>query len=154
MPASRLQRILMRVMRDGPGPDRSGQHPGRDGRLLPVVRVVREAATTVEIDPGRQLSAVRDGGDAGRSEMTESVTARAMKYDGAVRRWVAATYRLDPAEIDDVTFDVQYSGESPTLDPSLQLEIEVSLNDCTRYLFVRDVSDFGRIINEILEFAS
>jgi hypothetical protein len=119
-----------------------------------VVRVVGEATATLEIDPGRQLSAVCDGGDARRSEMTDAMTPPAMNYDGAVRRWVAATYRLDATEIDDVTFDVQYSGESPTLDPSLHLEIEVSLNDCTRYLFVRDVSDFGRIINEILELAN
>jgi hypothetical protein len=119
-----------------------------------VVRVVGEATATLAVDPRRQLPAVCDGGDARRSEMTVPKTPPAMSYDGAVRRWVAETYRLDVADIDDVTFDVQYSGESPTLDPTLQLEIEVSLNDCTRYLFVRDVSDFGRIINEILELAN
>jgi hypothetical protein len=88
---------------------------------------------------------VREFGDTGGSEMN---------YDGAVRRWVAQTYELDVREIDDVTFDVQYTGDERAKHSGLQLEIEVSMNDCRRYLYVREVSEFGRIITEVLDLAS
>jgi hypothetical protein len=110
-----------------------------------VVRVGRQAAEAVDVDPGRPLPALRDARDTGRPAMT---------YDEAVRRWVAKTYGLDYDEIGDVTFDVQYAAESRTLDPRLQLEIEVYMQDATQHLFVRSVSDFGRIISEVLELSS
>jgi hypothetical protein len=110
-----------------------------------VVRLVGQATAYVAVDQGRQLSAVRDVGDAGRPQMN---------YDEAVHRWVAETYRLDRGEIDDVTFDVQYAGSEPEAHAGLKLEIEVSMIDCTRYLFVREVSDFGRIINEVVALAN
>jgi hypothetical protein len=106
--------------------------------------MVGEAATALADDQGRQLPAVRDVGHSG---------GPAMRYDEAVRRWVAQTYELDACAIDDVIFDVQYTGHDPSPDAGLQLEIEISMNDCTRHLYVREVSEFGRIITEVLALA-
>ena len=73
-----------------------------------------------------------------------------MAYDEAVKRWIASTSGLRLECIRDVTLDVEHAADSRTLDPHMQLEIDVHLTDGTQHLFTRDVRDFGQIVNEVL----
>jgi hypothetical protein len=102
----------------------------------------------VDVDPRRPLPALRQHAHALRRER------ESMSYDNGVKRWVADRYRLSLEQIAEVSFDVQYAGECATLDPTLQLEIDVHMLDGTQHLFTRSVRDFGKIINEVVEAAS
>jgi hypothetical protein len=77
-----------------------------------------------------------------------------MTYDDAVKRWVANTYHLPLPEVEHVNFDVQYAGDTATLHPTFQLEIDVHMTDHTQHLFVRKARDFGTIVEEVLALAS
>jgi hypothetical protein len=102
----------------------------------------------VDVDPRRPLPPLRQHAHSLRLERIS------MSYDAGVKRWVASKYQLSLDQIAEVSFDVQYAGECATLDPTLQLEIDVHMHDGTQHLFTRSVRDFGQIINEVVEAAS
>jgi hypothetical protein len=77
-----------------------------------------------------------------------------MTYDDAVKRWIASTSGLPLERIREVSFDVEPAAGSQTLDPRMQLEIDVHMTDGTQHLFTRGVRDFGQIVNEVLAQAS
>ena len=77
-----------------------------------------------------------------------------MAYDDAVKRWIASTSGLPLERIRDVTLDVEQAADSRTLDPHMQLEIDVHMIDGTQHLFTRGVREFGQIVNEVLAQAS
>jgi hypothetical protein len=110
--------------------------------------MVREASPPVDVDPRRPLPPLRQHTHSLRLERIS------MSYDTGVKRWVASKYQLSLDQIAEVSFDVQYAGECATLDPTLQLEIDVHMHDGTQHLFTRSVRDFGQIINEVVEAAS
>jgi hypothetical protein len=72
-----------------------------------------------------------------------------MTYDDAVKRWVAQTYNLPVAQVDQVTFDVQHTPDPATSHPVL-LEIDVHMTDRTQHLFLRSGREFGAIVDEVL----
>jgi len=72
-----------------------------------------------------------------------------MTYDDAVKRWVAQTYNLPIAQVEQVTFDVQHVPDPATSQPVL-LEIDVHMTDRTQHLFVRPGREFGTIVQEVL----
>jgi hypothetical protein len=77
-----------------------------------------------------------------------------MTYDDAVKRWIASTSGLPFERIREVNFEVEPTADSRTLDPHMQLEIDVHMTDGTQHLFTRGVRDFGKIVNEVLDQAS
>jgi hypothetical protein len=109
-----------------------------------MVRLVRPAPQALDLRAGRSLPAVLE------PHRLATDSAQPMTQADAVKHWAATTYGLPFAEVERVTFDVQYADVADPNAPSLELEIDVRMTDGHQHLFVRRVCEFGQIIDEVL----